>query len=80
MSVLRVTITEAEEQFAPPGKEIEIALVGDKMIITVYNGSLEDLRKERTKEYEVPVLNVQDVLHAIQAHNPSWVGGILVQP
>lgn len=36
MSVQRVTITAADEKHAPPEHEIDFAMVGDDVFITVY--------------------------------------------
>ena len=74
MSVLRVTITEAEEKYAPAGQEIDISVIGDQVFISVYKGSAEDLKKGREKKYDVPALSVHDLLSALGAHANITIG------
>lgn len=77
MSVQRVTITTADERYAPPDKEIEVAVIDGKVFITVYDGSSDDLQVGRTKEYDVPVLNLHDLVAALAAFGVS-VQGLLI--
>jgi hypothetical protein len=77
MSVERVTITGAEEQYAPPQQEIDIAVVDGLLFIDVYDGSLADLAEGRTKKFTVPTLKLADVLHAISAFNEESVPGVI---
>jgi hypothetical protein len=61
----RITLESLDEQYAPPTEEIDIALVGDALCIAVYEGSDNDLMKGRTKKFDVPALDVQDVLGSL---------------
>lgn len=79
MTVQRVTITIADEKFAPPEKEIDVSVIGGVVLITVYKGSLEDLTKGREKEYDVPEIQLHDLLAAISAHG-TYVHGIGTWP
>ena len=74
MTVQRVTITAADEKYAPPGQEIEISVIGDQVFISVYKGSQDDLKDGRKKEYDVPVLAMKDLLAALNAHADEFQG------
>lgn len=71
MSVYRVTLTGAEEQYEPATQEIDITMVDELVFIDVYKGSLNDLKEGREKEFSVPTLNFEDLMHALQAFNPN---------
>lgn len=47
--------------------EIDVAVVGERVFLTVYSGSLNGLVNGRTKVYEVPTLRVRDLLSALHA-------------
>ncbi len=67
MSVQRVTLTASDEKYAPPKHEIEFAVVGNDLFITVYEGSSDDLAKGRSLASEVPPLALPDVHAALVA-------------
>ncbi len=67
MSIQQVTITASDEKYAPPAHEIEFAVIGNDLFITVYEGSSDDLAKGRSKAYEVPPLALCDVHAALVA-------------
>jgi hypothetical protein len=69
--VHRVTLTAAGEEYAPPGCEIEMSIVGDLVFITVYKGSLDDLSQPREKDYAVPEILLGDLVGAIGALTPG---------
>lgn len=78
MSVLRVTLTSAEEEHAPPVEEIDVAVVGDRVIITVYSGSAENVPDDREVTCQVPPLLLGDLLAALGASGagPHIVGAM----
>jgi len=78
MGVQRVILTGVGDSYAPATKEIDISVIGRNVFITVYKGSLEDLIEGRKKEYEVPVLDLQDLLNALNAFGVSQ--GVLLLP
>lgn len=63
----RVTLTPADDDFAPPEKEIDICVIGDEIFITVWKGSVDDLKDGRTREYEVPGMNIEAFVKALCA-------------
>jgi hypothetical protein len=67
VSVQRVTITAADEKYEPPGQEIEVAVIGNDVLLTVYDGSSDDLAKGRTKVYDVPPIALHDLIRALNA-------------
>ena len=67
MSVQRVTLTSSDEKYAPPSQEIELAVIGNDVLITVYDGSSDDLSKGRTKTYDVPAVALPDLIAALTA-------------
>lgn len=67
MSVLRVTIQPSDDNYAPPTQEIELAVIGNDVFITVYEGSLDDLSKGRTEKQEVPPIALKDLNAALAA-------------
>ena len=67
MSVQRVTLTSSEEKYAPSEHEIDISVIGNDVVITVYEGSLEDLNKGRKVAFEVPTLDYRDLLRSLNA-------------
>lgn len=77
MSVQRVTITGADEKFAPPSKEIDITVIDGKVFITVYGGSSDDLQAGRTHDYAVPALDLHDLVAALAVFGVS-VQGLLI--
>lgn len=80
MSVTRVTLTASGEQYAPPYHEIEIAVIGNEVFITVYDGSADDLKDGRTKAYEVPQLALSDLLAALNAFSDAGAGIRFARP
>ena len=70
----KVVLTEAEEKFVPPKKEIELTIVGDNLFITVFNGSDGNIPSTKVKEYEVPMLSVKDVVNTLAAFGVLTVG------
>lgn len=74
MSVQRVTITSAEEQHEPPDQEIDVSVIGDRVFVTVYDGSDNNAPSNRKKAYEVPVLRLHDLIAALAAHGVAVQG------
>ena len=70
MSVLRVVIETADERFAPPGHEVEVTVVNETVFISVYEGSDENKPSTKKLAYEVPALNLHDLMTALGAFNP----------
>ena len=67
MSVQNVTITTAREKFAPPSQEIDISVIDGMVFISVYSGSRDDLTQGRTKTYNVPEIDLKDLICALNA-------------
>lgn len=67
MSIQRVTLTGSDEKYAPPTQEIELAVSGNDVLITIYDGSSDDLAKGRTRAYEVPAIALSDLIAALTA-------------
>ena len=65
--IQRVTLTSSEEKYAPPSQEIELAVIGNDVFITVYDGSADDLKDGRTRAYEVPQIALPDLIAALTA-------------
>ena len=80
MSVMRVTLSASDEEYAPPGHEIDICVVGNDVAITVYEGSADDLIEGRKKQYAVPLLAYCDLLSALNAFSDTSQGIRLVRP
>lgn len=80
MSVQRVTLTAADEKYAPAEGEIDITVVGNEVFISVYKGSLEDLQEGREKQFDVPVLALSDLLAALGAFGDQVHSIRLVRP
>ena len=77
MSVQRVVITTADEKFEPPSQEIEITVIDGKVFITVYDGSQDNVPSDRQKRYEVPEIDLHDLVRALTAFGVA-VQGVLV--
>jgi len=74
MSIHKIVLTEAKEKYAPPGREIELSVIGDNLFITIFNGSDDNIPSTKKREYEVPVLSVKDFVLALGALEVFTVG------
>ena len=77
MSVERVTITRANEQYAPPGVEIDVSVIGGRVFLTVYEGSDQNVPSNRKEVYEVPEIALHDLIAALSAFGVA-VQGLLI--
>jgi hypothetical protein len=69
MSVERVTLSPSDDNYAPSAHEIEVAVIGNDVLISVYDGSLDDLIDGRKKVYDVPPLALKELVAAYYARS-----------
>ena len=74
MSVHKVVITSADEEYAPPEQEIEVTVIGDHVYLTVYEGSDDNKPSTKKLAYEVPPLTLHDLIAALSAFGSEVLG------